>query len=122
VHPFASRPDGVLENVQSLRRVLRARRDNARVIVTEVGWATSGAGLRKSPLRASEKQQARFLKRSFRLLIRNRKSLRLDKIFWHHWRDESGPGRTYWTLRMGLLRSNGTPKPSLAAFTTVAGK
>jgi hypothetical protein len=119
IHPFAARPKGVLEACLELRRLMAEHRDRRTPIwITELGWTTGGVGFARSPYRASELAQARRLTQSFRLLIKARRRLRLERIFWHSWRDLAGAGQL-WTVEMGLLRSDGTAKPSLAAFSAI---
>lgn len=122
LHPYASEPRGVLEACLELRRLMAKHRDRRTALwITEVGWTTGGADFKRSPYRASEGGQARRLTRSFRLLIKSRGRLRLERIFWHGWRDYDGPGLDPWTAKMGLLRSDGSAKPSLSAFARLTG-
>jgi hypothetical protein len=58
--------------------------------------------------------QAQFLKRTYRKLIASRFRLGLERVVWHTWQDAQ-PG-TPWTLHMGLIRSDESAKPSLAAY------
>ncbi len=121
IHPFSTRPRDVLQTCLDARRLM-ARHHDARtpLLVTELGWTTGGTGWKQSPYQATERDQAKNLSRSFRLLIRSRGRLRLEGIVWHTWQDVDGPGRTNWLFEMGLLRSDGTAKPSLGAFTKIA--
>jgi hypothetical protein len=122
IHPFATRPKGVLEACLELRRLMAQNRDRRTPIwITELGWTTGGVGFARSPYRTSEVTQARRLSQSFRLLIKARRRLRLERTFWHSWRDLAGANQL-WTVEMGLLRSDGTGKPSLAAFSRIASR
>jgi hypothetical protein len=115
IHPYAARPKGVLASCRQLREIMNEHHDRTTPIwVTEVGWSTGGIGWAKSQLRASEPAQAKFLSRTYRKLIRLRRSLRLQRVVWHAWQDAQ-PG-TPWTLNMGLIHFDESPKPSLAAF------
>jgi hypothetical protein len=82
--------------------------------VTEVGWSTGGVGWAKSPYRAIEPRQAKFLSRTYRSLIALRSRLRLQRVVWHAFQDAQ-PG-TPWTINMGLIHNDESPKPSLAAY------
>jgi polysaccharide biosynthesis protein PslG len=115
IHPFAARPKGVLAACRQLRQIMNGHRDRKTPMwITEVGWSTGGAGWASSPYRASEPAQARFLRRTYRKLIALRSRLHLQRVVWHTWQDAQ-PG-TPWTLNMGLIHFDESPKPSLAAY------
>jgi hypothetical protein len=120
IHPFGRRPKDVIASVREARRVLNRHGDRRTPIwITELGWSTGGNNWRKSPFRASESSQAKFLRASYSRLLGSRRGLRLERLVWHGWQDTTSPGAP-WTLFMGLLRSDGSPKPSLAAFSSIA--
>jgi Beta-galactosidase len=120
IHPFAARPKGVIAACREARRLMNRHRDRRTPLwITELGWSTGGANWGKSPFRATESTQAKFLRRSFRSLIARRRALRLQRLIWHAWQDSNVPGAP-WTLNMGLLRSDGSPKPSLFAYSGLA--
>ncbi|HEX3563084.1 MAG TPA: hypothetical protein VHU24_09635 [Solirubrobacterales bacterium] len=115
IHPFAARPKGVLAACRQLRRIMNQHHDRGTPMwITELGWSTGGVHWRRSPFRASEATQAKFLSRTYRRLIASRRRLRLERVVWHTWQDAQ-PG-TPWTLHMGLIHSDESAKPSLAAY------
>lgn len=121
VHPYAKRPRDVLDILRRARRVMKRRRDAGTPLwVTEVGWTTGGAGLALSPYQATLGQQAAKLSATYRLLIRRQGKLRLERVFWHTFRDFSA-GADLWTNYMGLFTTGGAPKPAWFAFTQVTG-
>jgi hypothetical protein len=118
LHPYASRPSGVVQNVKLARRVMRQHHDSGTpVVITELGWAVGGAGLAQSPFRATLGQQAHRLTKAFRLLSA-RPSLGLNAILWFSWRDGL---ENLWIYRMGLFGLDGRPRPSWYAFARAAG-
>ncbi len=120
IHPYAKTPRGVLAACTEARQLINRKRDRrAPLWITEVGWSTGGAGLDLSPYRATEAGQALDLERTFRLLLRHRRQLRLHRVFWHTWQDLAGSTQP-WTTQMGLLRADGSPKPSLSAYAAFA--
>ncbi len=115
IHPYASRPKGVLAACRELRGIMNRHGDRGTPMwVTEVGWSTGGTRLGKSPYKATDASQARFLSRTYRRLIARRFRLGLERVVWHTWQDAQ-PG-TPWTLHMGLIRFDESAKPSLAAY------
>src|SRR5258708_25134461 len=62
IHPFAARPRDVLAACRQLRRIMNRHHDRATPMwITELGWSTGGVRWRKSPFRATEATQAKFL-------------------------------------------------------------
>jgi hypothetical protein len=119
LHPYASRPKGVLASTREARRLMNRHHDRAKPLwITEVGWTTGGAHWGKSPFKATEAQQARWLRRSFNRLVRARQALGLQYLIWHAWQDSPTP--TIATGYTGLIRGDGTAKPSLRAYGQIA--
>ena len=119
VHPYAGTPDGVLEHVKAIRRVISDNHDDAAIWVTEFGWGTAG---KSGPLTVSEDQQAAYIKQTLSELAARRKSLGIRGAILFQWHDPKPfPGRReIWPYYAGLHDDAGTPKPSLAAFRSAA--
>ena len=116
LHPYSFIPKQVVPTVRLFRKNLNAHRAGKKPIwITELGWATSGHDWAISPFKATEAQQAQYLTQSFNKLIRARGQLRLQRIFWHEWQDHPDPDGS-WFVKMGLLRSDGSPKPAYSAY------
>jgi hypothetical protein len=121
IHPYASLPRQVLAVTRSVRRVMNANRDARKPLwITELGWTTGGQYWSQSLYRATPAQQATRLGATARLLIANRRRLRLQRVDWHTWRDREGTNN-FWDGYMGLFTADGHPKPAWAAFTQVTG-
>jgi polysaccharide biosynthesis protein PslG len=122
VHPYAAQPRGVVRWVQVARRIMRRHGDGATPIyVSAFGWLTGGFGIRYSPLRATPKQQAKKLTRTYRLLSRSAGRLGIASALWFTLTDHASRGPDLITDRAGLFRLNGNPRPSWFAFARVAG-
>jgi hypothetical protein len=122
IHPYAPRPAGVLRWVQVTRRIMRKNGDGATPIwVSGFGWPTAGAGFRTSVVRATLRQQARWLTETYSLFSQNRNSLGIASALWFSYTNTRRKGPDALTERAGLFRSNGSPKPSWFAFARVAG-
>ena len=119
LHPYAPGSDLVTAQLNRAVRALRRNGDDARTIVTELGWATGGPSQRA--LVVSEQGQSSLIRRTVSELARYRGRLRLDGVFYFNWRDVSAaPGsRDHWGLHTGLLREDGSAKPAMQALTDV---
>ena len=122
VHPFTGRPSGMLEIVRRNRATL-ARRGYGRIPVwlTELTW--SSAKGKKTPLtkgwETTEAGQAERLTQAFRLLVRERRRLRIARVLWYTWAsadDGSQNSFEYSGLRTTRGGTTLEDKPALAAF------
>ena len=120
VHPYAPASDLVIDQLTAAVRELERAGDDARLLVTELGWATGGPAERA--LVVGEAGQAALIRSTTSRLSRLADGLRLDGMFYFNWRDVSAaPGaRDHWGLHTGLLRQDGSPKPALEALTQAA--
>ena len=122
IHPYASRPMGVLRNTRSAREVMDKYGDRRKPIwITELGWTTGGSYWAQSLYRATLPQQAVRVGRMARLLVANRRKLALRRVDWFTWRDLDGSGKLFWAAYAGLFTADGQPKPAWSAFTQVTG-
>lgn len=125
IHPYTFEPRGVLRIVELARAAMRRARDGATPLwLTEVTWSSGQTpGRPRFPFETTEPDQAARLSRALPLLIRNRRRLGIDRIYWEKWlsteRDHSDPFN-FSGLRG--LRPNGSvrSKPALAAYRRVA--
>ena len=116
LHPYWFTPPGILPQVRLFRKLLNAHRSAKKPIwITELGWTTGGHDWAIAPFKATEAQQAQYLTESFNKLIKARGQLRLQRLFWHDWQDHPDPD-TAWLNDMGLLRADGSKKPSYFAY------
>ena len=115
LHPYAPAADLVIDQVSRAAQKLQAAGDDARILITELGWATGGPPNRA--LVVSEDAQANLIRTTFSRLARLRSQLRLEGIYYYNWRDVSaGGGRDHWGLHTGLYRENGSAKPAFQAM------
>lgn len=122
IHPYAENARGVKGGLLRVRRMLRRLGDARRPLwVTEIGWSTYGP--EDSFLVKSEKGQAKELRRTFRMLKRNRGRLKLGTVNWFRWRDADTPpgNRSALFDYAGLYRENGNPKPACRRFVRFTG-
>jgi hypothetical protein len=125
-HPFSGRPSNALKIVRLNRDVLNKRGySKVPLWLTELTW--SSAKGKKTPLtqnwETTEGGQAERLRSIYRLLLAQRKALKLARVYWYTWAtvDNGSPNSFDYS---GLLqwRPDGTfrAKPALAAFKAVA--
>jgi len=125
-HPFSGRPSNAVKIVRLNRQALD-RRGYRKVPLwlTELTW--SSAKGKKTPLtqnwETTEQGQATRLRDVYRLLLAQRASLRLARIFWYTWATvDNGSNNSFDYSGLNQFRPDGTfrAKPALAAFRTVA--
>lgn len=118
IHAFASSAAGAVGVVRRSRGIMRAARDSKTPIwVTEIGWGSEPSAI-PSHLSTDEATQAARLKVSLSALARHKRRLGVEKAFWFAWQDRPriAGEADWWALNAGLLRADGSAKPSWRAF------
>jgi Glycosyl hydrolase catalytic core len=116
LHPYSPTPKAALRWVRKLRRLMARFKDKRTPIwVTELGWASGGAA---SPFTVSPERQAAFVRKSFGLLAKNRRRLKIAGVIWYSWRDIPG---ALWINNTGLFTQDFGAKPSWNAFVSLTG-
>jgi hypothetical protein len=117
VNAYSRTAGGVISLMAHVRSILDSDgASNVALRVSEVGWSDVGP---KSAFRAGKKGQGTQIANVIRDFGNDRSSLNLKGFVYFDWRD-GNPFKgvpNFWGLHTGLLRTNGTAKPSLAAFT-----
>ena len=70
-------------------------------------------------LTVSPARQAKYLRKTYRLMAANRKRLRIGGVVWYSWRDVPGGG--IWFAYTGLFTPDLSPKPAWSAFVGLTG-
>ena len=116
MHPYATTPRDALGAVRDTRKIMAQFKDKkAKLWITEVGWATGGVA---TPLTVSPQRQATYLRKTFGLLAKNRKRMKIAGVVWYSWRDLPGG---IWFNHTGLFTETLDPKPSWNAFVGLTG-
>jgi hypothetical protein len=125
-HPFSGRPSNALKIVRLNREVLdRAGYRATPLWLTELTWS-SAKGKKKKLTKnweTTEAGQAQRLREAYRLLIADRRRLKLARIFWYTWAtvDQGSPNSfDYSGLRQALPGGAFRDKPVLGAFRAAA--
>jgi hypothetical protein len=120
LHPYAADAGQLRRLTEALRRVIVRNRDRrAGLYLTEIGWG-SQRNPRRVAFEVGWRPQARELRRAYRYLIRNRRSLNLKQVHWFTWKDLRG-GCNFCDSS-GLFRRGDRfhPKPAWHAFVRIA--
>jgi hypothetical protein len=103
--------------LRSIRRLMNRRGDRRGSIwITELGWGDRGA---KHRFIVGPQGQASRIRKSFAVIDKLRRRLRLRGVVYYSWRDSQPYPPNYddmWGLHTGLLDTNGAAKPALDAF------
>jgi hypothetical protein len=100
--------------IQAARQIMdRSGDGETPILVTELGWST--AGPRKWPLVTTPSGQAKLLKRSFGLLLRQRGRWGIEGVVWFAWRVFT-QDLCRWCGGAGLLNLNGDREPAWSRF------
>ena len=111
LHPYASRPRGMMARINAARAMIAARDPDVDVWITEIGWASSGPA--RWTLVKTLRRQADLLHRAFTRLIGHTDDWNLRGIYWYAWRDTDRAGAVCgWCARAGLRNSDGKAKPA----------
>jgi len=120
LHPYSPDVNGISDQVGRIRKALAKKKDKGtKLWVTELGWGSS----KKGRLGVGTKQQAKLLKKSFRLLLKKRSMWKVEGVLWYTWRDVAkGKAPCDWCATAGLFGRNGfDPKPAWRNFVRFTG-
>jgi polysaccharide biosynthesis protein PslG len=133
LHPFSLRLDrrGVLDTVRRAQAVQRRRRDaRHRVWLTEISWPASRGRIARSDylgFEVSARVQARRLTGIYQLAARERRALRIDRVFWYDWasvyqrRSVGGEAPSFQFSGLNRITIAGlAPMPLLGTYARVA--
>jgi hypothetical protein len=125
VHPFSGRPSNAVKIVRLNRDVLNRNGAKAKPIwLTELTWS-SAKGRKKNLTKdweTTEAGQALRLTQVYRLLVRDRRALRLERVYWYTWVtiDRDSPNSfDYSGLRTQRPDGSVVDKPAARAFRAV---
>ena len=117
LHPYASNISVLRRAIQKVHAAQKRHRDAKTPLwLTELGWGSGDPST--SHLNKGTQGQKRILKRSFRLILHNRKRWSIGRLFWFSWRDGGSfaTGSCDFCESAGLLNADGSPKPSYSAY------
>lgn len=127
VHPFSGRLANVMKILRLNREVMSRYGDRkVPIIVSELTWP-SAKGKTKNTIgfETTPEGQATRLRAAYKVLLRERRKLRLQSVMWYTWlsADRDSPNSFSWSglRRLGPLGSN-VPrnKPAYASYCAIA--
>jgi hypothetical protein len=123
INPYAKDHRQMRKLLRSIRRLMNRNGDRRGTIwITELGWGDKGP---KSRFIVGSSGQAKRIRKSFDVIRRDRRRLRLRGVVYYSWRDSQPYPPQYknlWGLHTGLLRLNGEFKPAYHAFKNAVGR
>jgi hypothetical protein len=125
VHPYAVQGGTVSDVLQNLRDARALVPDGIPLFVDEVGWGLARDLLYSQPelVVRDEQTQAEKLTRTYTLLYEHRAELDLRQVDWFAYRDYPdtvfAPWMGTWWQHSGLVRLDGSRRPSYAALAAI---
>lgn len=125
LHPYTSKPEGVITLTKRFRIVLRRNGDARKQLwITELGLPASKGEIKsKNKLQTTDEGMARYLFRAYKQLVKNQSSslANVQRVYWYTW-------ATIYCCEQfrfsGLVRYDNrqtvTPKPALDQYTRSA--
>jgi hypothetical protein len=125
IHPYTYEVRNVLKIVEFARQTLRKAGDGERPLwLTEVTWSSGKRpGHEVRPFETTEPDQAARLGQALPLLIRERKRLGVERIFWENWISrDANYDNPFDFSGLRVLRDDGTirEKPAYDVFRRIA--
>ncbi|MFL5870443.1 MAG: glycosyl hydrolase [Solirubrobacterales bacterium] len=120
IHPYSSSISGMSDQVRRIREQMAGAHDDARIWITEIGWASGGV---RHPLNKGMRGQATYLTKAFRYFLSHRHAWRISGVNWFSWRDAQGEFLCEWCPQSGLFPEGTgfTGKPSFRALLRLTG-
>ena len=116
LHPYAPTIKKYKSVLKKIRGVLRNGGAGKKPLwLDEVGWGSAKNGF---SLNQGKRGQAKMLRKSFALTLKNRRKWKVDHLYWFTWRDPNprGTGGCSFCKTAGLLKFDRSHKPSYGQF------
>ncbi len=123
IHPYTAKPARLPQYLRAVRVVMGRFDDRRKPLwVTELSWpAAKGRAPDPIGIATTDAGQAKRLTTGLRVLAKNRRKLRIERVYWYTWLSRPTADSVFaWS---GLRRLEGdmlTPTPAFAAFRKVA--
>ena len=127
LHPYTSKPSNVIKLVKLSRAEMRRRGDRRLPVwITELSWPASEGKVQNGVrgFQTTDAGQASRLRRGLDLLVNDRRSLRIGRVYWYTWLSpEAATGSSFDYSGLRRVRDGSlVDAPALSAFTSEAVK
>jgi len=122
LHPYARSTSQLELEIKKVRAVMNENGDGAKPLwITELGWGSGPPD--RFGFNKGTQRQAQLLTQAYSLLLRDRASWHLDRVYWFEWRDPPPSSELSCSFcgSAGLLQNDRKPKPAYDAFTQFTG-
>jgi polysaccharide biosynthesis protein PslG len=122
LHPYSYTLAQLAYQVRNVRAVMAAAGDGSTPLqITEIGVASGAAS--PTPWAPGPAGQARFLRRAYDLLLRERRRWRIAGVDWFSWEDGPAPDpHCPFCQHAGLFALDGSAKPAWHAYRRLVAK
>ncbi len=123
LHPYTGRPANVVKLVRLARDEMRRGRDSTLPVwITELSWpAAQGRTKNTAGFETTDRGQAERLATGLRLLAKERRRLRIGRVYWYTWLSKPGGGNSFdWSGLRRLRDDQVADAPALAEFRRAA--
>jgi hypothetical protein len=110
LHPYTGKPKNVIRIVKIVRRVMARHRDpKVPLWVTELSWpAAEGKTVQHGDFETTDAGQNRRLAAGLPLLAEQRRTLRIERVYWYTWLSAESPDSVFAWSGLRRLREDGT--------------
>jgi hypothetical protein len=122
LHPYARDLGGFKRQINRLRVVMRNHGDAATPLwISEIAWGSAPPD--RFGINKGLAGQAELLRSAFELVLRNRETWNVQRLFWYHWRDPRRPQASCsFCGSAGLLGPRHMAKPAQSAFASFSAE
>jgi hypothetical protein len=127
LHPYTNKPSNVIKLIRLSRAEMRRRGDaKLPVWITELSWPASVGKVQNGVrgFQTTDAGQATRLRAGLDLLVKDRRSLRIGRVYWYTWlSQEAATGSSFDYSGLRRIRDGQlVDAPALAVYTSVARK
>jgi len=127
LHPYSPNLSGIEAQIELAREQMKKAGDRRTPVwVTEIGWGS--AGTKGNQLIKTPQEQAKLLKKSFKMLLKQKRKYKLKRVLWFTWKDPDDPDADdfsgapcLWCSSAGLFDKDLTPKPAWDEYRKFTG-
>jgi GH35 family endo-1,4-beta-xylanase len=123
LHPYSPDLKGIKKQIKKMRKALKQKKDKGKKLwLTEIGWGSKKGGT-TSRLGVGKKKQAKLVKKSFKLLLKQRRKSKIGGVLYYTWRDlPRGESPCDWCTSAGLFNASGSKaKPAWKQYVKFTG-